>query len=78
MYWERNKFPNRTLFAPFAHKTQLNTRKFAMEDVARVNTTRAAYNNKPWFRELKSKYVSSIQPSYCMGRETWLLCCVFF
>lgn len=56
MYWERNKFPNRTLFAPFAHKTLLNTRKYAMEDLARINVTRDAYNNKPWFRELKSRW----------------------
>lgn len=36
-YWERNKFTNRTLFAPYAYKTQLNTRKFAVEDLARLN-----------------------------------------
>lgn len=39
-YWERNKFTNRTLFAPFAYKTQLNTRKFKLEDLARLNNTR--------------------------------------
>jgi len=39
-FWERNKFTNRTLFAPFAYKTQLNTRKFKMEDLARLNDTR--------------------------------------
>lgn len=36
-YWERNKFTNRTFFAPFAYKTQLNTRKFFVEDLARLN-----------------------------------------
>nr|CAD7571767.1 unnamed protein product [Timema californicum] len=38
-FWERNKFTNRTLFAPFAYKTQLNTRKFKVEDLARLNET---------------------------------------
>jgi hypothetical protein len=38
-YWDRNKFTNRTLFAPFAYKKQLNTRKFNLEDLARLNTT---------------------------------------
>lgn len=36
-YWERNKFTNRTLFAPYAYKKQLNTRKFYVEDLARLN-----------------------------------------
>lgn len=39
MYWDRNKFTNRTLFAPFAYKEQLNTRKFKVEDLARLNKT---------------------------------------
>ncbi|RZF35140.1 hypothetical protein LSTR_LSTR015914, partial [Laodelphax striatellus] len=38
-YWERNKFTNRTLFAPYAYKKELNTRKFFLEDVARLNST---------------------------------------
>ena len=38
-FWERRKFPNRTYFAPYAYKEQLNTRKFRMEDLARLNTT---------------------------------------
>ncbi|KAF2348435.1 hypothetical protein FHG87_020808 [Trinorchestia longiramus] len=56
MYWERNKFPNRTLFGPFAYKTQLNTRKYAMDDLARINNTRLSYNNQRWFRKLKSRW----------------------
>jgi hypothetical protein len=39
-YWERNKFTNRTYFAPFAYKKDLNTRKFKVEDLARLNKTR--------------------------------------
>lgn len=39
-FWERNKFTNRTFFAPFAYKRQLNTRKFKVEDLARLNETR--------------------------------------
>lgn len=38
-YWDRNKFTNRTLFAPFAYKINLNTRKFKVEDMARLNKT---------------------------------------
>ena len=39
MYWDRNKFTNRTFFAPFAYKLDLNTRKFKVEDLARLNNT---------------------------------------
>lgn len=39
MYWDRNKFTNRTFFAPFAYKELLNTRKFKLEDLARLNDT---------------------------------------
>ena len=42
-YWERNKFPNRTLFAPFAYKNEENTRTLKMEDLARINTTGTIY-----------------------------------
>lgn len=45
-YWGRNKFPNRTLFAPYAYKTNLNTRKFKMEDLARLNKTCECYKFK--------------------------------
>lgn len=38
-YWERNKFTNRTYFAPYAYKLQSNTRKFRVEDLARLNKT---------------------------------------
>lgn len=38
-YWDRNKFTNRTFFAPYAHKPQLNTRKYYIEDIARLNAT---------------------------------------
>lgn len=56
MYWDRSKFTNRTLFAPIAYKTQLNTRKFAMEDLARLNSTRDVYTNKHWFRRMKTRW----------------------
>ena len=56
MYWDRSKFPNRTLFAPFAHKTTLNTRKYAMEDLARINNTRDVYTNKKWFQKHKFRW----------------------
>ncbi|XP_050701571.1 uncharacterized protein LOC126987957 [Eriocheir sinensis] len=56
MYWDRGKFTNATLFAPVAYKTILNTRKFFMEDLARLNSTRDSYINKPWFRKLKTRW----------------------
>ena len=28
IYWDQNKFPNKTYFAPYAYKEDLNTRKF--------------------------------------------------
>ncbi|XP_022825791.1 uncharacterized protein LOC111355913 isoform X1 [Spodoptera litura] len=55
-YWDRNKFTNRTFFAPFAYKTELNTRKFKLEDLARLNKTEEAYTNKPWFQFLKQRW----------------------
>lgn len=53
VYWERNKFTNRTLFAPYAYKRVLNTRKFAVEDLARLNKPEESYLNKQWFKFLK-------------------------
>lgn len=56
LYWDRSKFPDRTLFAPIAWKTQLNTRKYKMEDLARLNKTNEVYTNKAWFRKLKNRW----------------------
>ena len=56
MYWDRNKYNDRVLFAPLAYKTKLNTRKFEMEDVARLNSTKESYVNQPWFRKMKSRW----------------------
>lgn len=38
-FWDKNKFPNRTLFAPYAYKTVNYGRKFFVEDLARLNKT---------------------------------------
>lgn len=58
-YWDRNKFTNRTLFAPYAYKTQLNTRSFKVEDLARLNKSDEVYLNKEWFSFLKQRWVSN-------------------
>lgn len=58
-YWDRNKFTNRTHFAPFAYKKELNTRKFKVEDLARLNKTGEIYTEKPWFRFLKERWASN-------------------
>lgn len=55
-YWERNKFTNRTYFAPYAYKTELNTRKFKVEDVARLNKTNEMYTEKKYFKFLKQRW----------------------
>ncbi|XP_023016255.1 uncharacterized protein [Leptinotarsa decemlineata] len=58
-YWERNKFTNRTLFAPFAYKKILNTRKYNVEDLARLNKPEDVYLNKPWFKFLRHRWASN-------------------
>ncbi|KAK9874683.1 hypothetical protein WA026_005503 [Henosepilachna vigintioctopunctata] len=59
IYWDRNKFINRTLFAPYAYKTELNTRNFKLEDLARLNKTNEVYLNKPWFTLLKQRWATN-------------------
>lgn len=59
MYWDRNKFTNRTFFAPFAYKEHLNTRKFKLEDLARLNDTDDVYTKKPWFKFLKQRWATN-------------------
>ncbi|XP_076032342.1 uncharacterized protein LOC143020056 [Oratosquilla oratoria] len=56
VYWDRNKFPKRSLFAPVAYKKKLNTRKYVMEDLARLNASHEVYTNKEWFRTLKTRW----------------------
>ncbi|XP_034938319.1 uncharacterized protein [Chelonus insularis] len=58
-YWERNKFTNRTFFAPYAYKKQLNTRKFKVEDLARLNNTDEVYINQPWFKFLQQRWATN-------------------
>ncbi|KAK4883692.1 hypothetical protein RN001_007011 [Aquatica leii] len=58
-YWERNKFTNRTFFAPYAYKTQLNTRKFFVEDLARLNKSEELYLNEEWYQFLKQRWSSN-------------------
>lgn len=56
-YWERNKFTNRTYFAPLAYKSQLNTRDFMVEDVARLNGPNdELYTEKKFFKFLKQRW----------------------
>ncbi|XP_063371276.1 uncharacterized protein LOC134659537 [Cydia amplana] len=59
IFWDRNKFINRTFFAPFAYKTELNTRKYKLEDLARLNTTEELYTNQPWFQFLKQRWLTN-------------------
>ncbi|XP_060526856.1 uncharacterized protein LOC132702314 [Cylas formicarius] len=56
-YWERNKFTNRTLFAPYAYRE--HSRKFKVEDLARLDKSDEVYLNKPWFRFLRNRWASN-------------------
>jgi len=62
IYWEQNKFPNRSHFAPYAYKTQLNTRNFKVEDLARLNKTEEIYTNQAWYKDLKSRWSNYYEP----------------
>ena len=39
IYFDQNQFPNRTYFAPYAYKTQLNTRRFQVGPFLHGNYT---------------------------------------
>jgi len=56
IYFDANQFTNRTYFAPYAFKYDLNTRKFHVEDLARINKSEEVYTNKEWFKQLKSRW----------------------
>eukprot|EP00090_Calanus_glacialis_P009944 TRINITY_DN1832_c0_g1_i1.p1 TRINITY_DN1832_c0_g1~~TRINITY_DN1832_c0_g1_i1.p1 ORF type:complete len:847 (+),score=167.28 TRINITY_DN1832_c0_g1_i1:123-2663(+) len=56
IYFDANQFTNRTYFAPYAYKKQFNTRKFEVEDLARLNTSDTLYTNKKWFKKIKSRW----------------------
>lgn len=58
-FWDRDKFTNRSLFAPFAYKEQRSTRKFKVEDLARLNKTEEVYLNEPWFQFLKQRWTAN-------------------
>ncbi|XP_015514944.1 uncharacterized protein [Neodiprion pinetum] len=60
-YWERNKFTNRTFFAPYVYKNTLNTGKVKVEDLARLNNTDEVYTNKPWFKFLKQRWAANFE-----------------
>lgn len=62
IYWEQNKFPNKTYFAPYAYKTELNDRNFAVEDLARMNKTDELYLNEKWYKDLKSRWSNYYEP----------------
>jgi hypothetical protein len=43
IYFDNNKFTNKTYFAPFAYKTELNTRKYQVEDLARYEHSNLSF-----------------------------------
>ncbi|KAK0092795.1 hypothetical protein PV326_000562 [Microctonus aethiopoides] len=60
-YWDRNKFPNKTFFAPYAYKTSLNARKFKVEDLARLTKIEEVYTNQPWFKFLQQRWAANFE-----------------
>ncbi|XP_032681371.1 uncharacterized protein LOC116848905 [Odontomachus brunneus] len=58
-FWDRNKFTNRTFFAPYAYKTELNTRRFKLEDLARLNDTDEVYTKNSYFQTLKQRWATN-------------------
>lgn len=56
IYWEPKKFADRTLFAPFAYKSELTVRKFKVEDLARFNESQEMYTERPWYRSVKQRW----------------------
>lgn len=56
IFWDTNKFPNRTLFAPYAYKTVNYGRKVFVEDLARLNKSDEVYTNKEWFTFTKQRW----------------------
>ena len=56
IYFDTAQFTNRTYFAPYAYKTKLNTRKFHVEDLARINSPDKVYTNNKWFKQLKARW----------------------
>ena len=62
IFFDENKFPNKTYFAPYAYKQQLNTRNFLVEDLARMNKTNELYLNEDWFKTLKSRWSNYYEP----------------
>ncbi|CAG0879672.1 unnamed protein product [Cyprideis torosa] len=61
VFWDLNAFPNHTLFAPYAYSKEAFGRKFNIDDLARINDTDKVYLNKPFFRELKSRWATNLE-----------------
>lgn len=60
-FWDRNKFTNRSYFAPYAYKQDLNTRKFKVEDVARLNKSHELYTGNEQFKFLKQRWSGNFE-----------------
>lgn len=58
IYFDRNQFINRTLFAPYAFRKEKNTQSFFVEDLAR-HTGKKSYLNHEWFKALKVQWAAN-------------------
>lgn len=61
IYWDKNKFPNRTMFAPYVYKKEEHApfQVFA-EDLARRKGA-DSYLRKKWFKHLKSRWATGTE-----------------
>ncbi|XP_023240491.1 uncharacterized protein LOC111638939 [Centruroides sculpturatus] len=55
VYFDRNQFPNRTLFGPYVYRKQRNARQFFVDDNIYKNKENS-YLNKDWFNKLKIRW----------------------
>ena len=53
VYWDQNKFPNKTYFAPYAYKEELNTRKFKVNYMI----IKACFKNSQWYLKNSHKLI---------------------
>ncbi|GAV01180.1 hypothetical protein RvY_11930 [Ramazzottius varieornatus] len=60
IFYETNKFPNRTHFGPFAQRTARYAKAYFAEDRAGlVNDRNASYLRQPWYRMVKERWSAS-------------------
>lgn len=61
VYFDRKQFPNRTLYAPYAYRTQRNVRRYYVDDMARfVKSEQGPYTERDFFSNLKTRWAANM------------------